>query len=299
MNLATDIVFGTDALLLEILCYLDAASLGRVDQVASLFREVAFRAWIVHSQRIYGHLSMARDAPAFDYKEQVRRYCLARTFSSNMTREHRRHFLQTTFYIPPRSEPEVAPNCSYCTSLPNLRTSTLLTKNVESYAYFVQLSTLNRHDGESAMPKTILEDFLPVQDIDMSQKYARLRLSLRESFDPKKWPSCSYFLEQCRMQAPSDVEHIWFPTFSKQLLAKLEVTVTAINRNTSQPSLIVATGGGTTTVNDLRQWTMFRRLADTHPTPTALRFGVIPTLETRIIFSPDYSTLDALEISVI
>lgn len=297
MTTAVCTVLHTEALLLEILHYLDPCSLGRFEQVAWEYRDVASRSWSVHAKKIHGHLCMEQDLTSPDYKEQVRRHCLARTFSRHMTREHRRHFLQASTYILPRSEPEVAPNCSYCNLFPNLQTSKLLSKNVISQAFFVQLTILRSQD-ESSSPKTILEGFVPVQEIDVHQKYARLRLSLRESMNPNEWPSLSHFLEGCRLQAPREMQQIWFPTFSKQLLAKLEVTVTAIDRKTGRPSLIVATGGGTASLNDLLHWTLLRRRADAHPTLPALGFGVIPTVETKISFLPDYSNLDALELTV-
>lgn len=253
--------------------------------------------WKVHAQNVRGHLSIRHDgAETVAYKEQVRRHCLCRNLSRRMTCEHRRHYLQATTYIWPRSEPEVSPSCSYCTSFPNFRTSLLLSKSIHSHAFFVQMSILSRTD-ESSSPKTILESFLPIQHIDATGKYATLRLSLQEAFNPERWPSLSLFLQGCR--SPEERRHSALPIFANQLLAKLEVTVTAINLNTAQVSLLVATAGGKASSADSLNWRMFRRMADCHPNPAALGFGVIPSIDTTITLLPDFSNFDSLELSIV
>lgn len=298
MATAMDTVLYSENLLFEIFSFLDASSLGRIEQVHSGFQEASLSAWKVHAQSVRGHLSIRQEVvDAVPHKEQVRRHCLARNLSRRMTCEHRRHYLQATTYIWPRSEPEVSPRCSYCTSFPNFRTSLLLSKSVHSHAFFVQMSILSRTD-ESGLPKTILESFLPIQRIDATGKYATLRLSLQEAFDPAQWPSLSLFLEGSR-QRPEDRQHTALPIFANQLLAKLEVTVTAINLSTSQPSLLVATAGGKATSADPLTWRMFRRMADCHPNPAALGFGVIPSIDSTITLLPDFSNFDSLELRIV
>jgi hypothetical protein len=326
MSSPSDRVFHTEVLLLEIVSFLNVAALGRLEQTACAFRSVSQSAWKLQATKIRGHsLSMMMrgdhrrnnyyvgggggggDETAF--KEQVRRYYVSRKYTRSLAHEHRRHFLQGSTYTVPRLEPELPPNCSFCSvyRYPNLKTSTLLSQYVDSYAFFVRMGVLKRQDKQQVAPKPILEDVLAIQEVipNANGKYVTLRLSLRDSSLLNRWPPLSHFLEWCRfhvleesrLQHPGYMQD-WFPKFSRQLLSKLEVAVTAVDLKTGKAALLLATGGGNATSTDILSWRLLRRMADSHPTPAAFGFGDNPTVESRISFLPDYSNLEAIEITI-
>lgn len=279
-------VMEIEALLLEILSYVDVSSLGRAEQVSSKFREAALHgAWKDPAARVRGDLSVLQSDSRSNYKEQVRRYCQSQQYTRRLATEHRRCYCTSSIF---NTEQE-GPRQPLSSTFPNLKTGALLSNHVDSYAFHVRIAVLENSFWPSRFSATagaevvsIFDEFAPVEllasPVSNGREYSTIQLSLGVS---TAWAF--------KRLVPGDLED--------HVLMRLEVTVTAVHKTTGSPSLLLATGGGTRSREEPGKWLLCRRRADSHPNPAALGFGVIPYVQATVS-SPGNDACASLTIRV-
>jgi hypothetical protein len=304
MTMFLETVGSTTALLSEIFTHLDVHSLGQVERACKDFQSSSLPAWKAQSDR----LPLAGYFSSLTPKEQVRRFYVTRTYTETMAKEHFKHFglepftFGSSFRLPRRRLllPQASPNCGGCRRFPNLQTSVFLAKNVGHYDFFCRMG-VSTEDNKT--DPVVFEGFLKATTTQSSwtNKHVSYRLDLQTGgFDPERWPLLSGYMRGSLMEEENAGarDPRLFAMLSRFMLKDLDVTVTAVNRQSDgTPCLVLATGGGREGSSFL-QWELMDRMVDCHPNPAATYLTATPTVKSTIHFASDYSTLEILELRV-
>lgn len=312
---AEDRVLTTNVLQAEIVSFLDIRSLGVLEQVNKDMQRAALVAWRNLSKSLQSEISTNN---VDDYKEQVRRHLVAATFTSNCIAQHRRHFLRSSAYIRPRSEPQCSSKCGGCRLFPKLNTNAL--QDIDRYAYFVSITHLTDSGASSGdhhrQHEQVLERFLPIGlfenydprrsslqlDIDSSSPCIIAAIPPLEPNEMQRERLAETMDEESRTRLLAYFRFELFREASESVLSRLELTVTALDKETGAPSLVLATGGGELFSHVLeprwdlyRTWRMWSRLDDSHAGRSILSHRIFSALS----FQQDYRGLEYIQVILV
>lgn len=283
------------ALLSEIFCFLDIPSLGKVEETCKAFKEATSPAWKCTAEKKKNYLvGSLQSLNTIGPKRALLRFAVVQKFTERMARVHRRHYARFgQVYELPRQDRER----QECSDLDNLKTAVFLKESLSKYEFFVRMAVLTQEKDP-----IIHEGFLPAMTPhpNSSSKYIVQRLGLKNRFEATRWKDLHGYMKgsASEQQAEGTREPTLFRMLSRKLMESLEVTVTAIDATTNKVYLVLATGGGREGSSFL-EWSLSERPADSRSNPAARGFGVVPKVQSRILFCSDYSNLAALELTAV